>query len=325
MRRGRQDYSATKGGGSYHDQGRDRRDQTRSPLRKYRSRDDYNSRSRSRRRDDGRSRRHRSRHDRTRHDDSRRYRPERPRDRSRDTSHGRDGRRKDVDPDFYERRYVELLRENDILRDDIRTMQVTHQEEVAEMRQNAEEAFEAQERASRQLREDLRSARQELQAKEVLLEQEKNRLLEKMMSVYRQYAEPSVSNEQDTQAAKEPELNSRVAKRKEPETDTVASNDDKSVKRCKVDHNSDNDAAHGRTRSQEETRPTLPSSGPILQRSDDRGSPTKENERKMRNQQGQSSYVPPFSLETVVWPPEGIPCPTPSMEIVRDPWALEYR
>ncbi|KAI1056963.1 hypothetical protein LB507_001582 [Fusarium sp. FIESC RH6] len=155
--------------------GRERRDRSRS-SRPERGRDRYRSRSHSRRRNDDRTRR-------SRHDRSQRYRSSSPRDGSRDASHGRDdrsrtSRRQDVTREFHERRYFDLLQENDVLRQDICTMQTTHQDEA---RRNAE-ALEAQKLASVKLREELRSVQQELQAKEVRFLEEKKRLLEQSQS-----------------------------------------------------------------------------------------------------------------------------------------------
>ncbi|RBR23077.1 uncharacterized protein FIESC28_04072 [Fusarium coffeatum] len=183
--------------------GRERHDRSRSSRPK-RDRDHYRSRSRSRRRNDDHTRR-------SRHDSPQRYGSSSPRDGSRDTSHGRDGhsctsRLQDATREFYERRYVDLLRENDVLRQDICTMQTTHQEEA---RRNAE-ALEAQNLASAQLREELRSSQQELQAKEVLFLEEKKRLLEESQSAKQSLA-PTVTagrenNDSSPNLSQEPKI-----------------------------------------------------------------------------------------------------------------------
>ncbi|KAJ4024512.1 hypothetical protein NW752_003080 [Fusarium irregulare] len=180
--------------------GRDHRDRSRSP-RNERRRNHRRSRSGSRRRNDDHTRR-------SRHDSPQRYRSSSPRGESRDASHRRDdrsrtSRRQDETREFYERRYVDLLRENDTLRQDIRTMQTTHQDELAEARRNAE-ASEAQNLASVQLREDLRSSQQELQAKEVLFLGEKKRLLEELKSAKQSLAPTPTAGRENNDSSPKP-------------------------------------------------------------------------------------------------------------------------
>ncbi|RFN55110.1 hypothetical protein FIE12Z_622 [Fusarium flagelliforme] len=181
--------------------GRNRRDRSRSP-RRLRGRNHYSSRSGSRRRDDDRTRR-------SRHDSPQRHRSSSPRDRSRDTSHRREdrsrtSRREDMTREFYERRYVDLLQENDILRQDIRKMQTAHHDELAKARRNADEALEAQELASMQLREDLRSSQQKFQAKEILFLEEENRLLEELMSANQSMATTVTANPENSESSPKP-------------------------------------------------------------------------------------------------------------------------
>ncbi|RBR23068.1 uncharacterized protein FIESC28_04063 [Fusarium coffeatum] len=68
----------------------------------------------------------------------------------------------------------------------------------------------------------------------------------------------------------------------------------------------------------------LAPSGSEAKSSDEQNSAEKKNGIETSTKQGQTYTAPPFSLETLRWPDHPIELPV-SMEIVRDPWALERR
>jgi len=87
-------------------------------------------------------------------------------------------------------------------------MQTTHQDELAEARRNAE-AMEAQVLASVQIREELRSSQQELQAKEVLFLEEKKRLIEEFKSAKQSLAPTVTANQENNESSPNTSQDSR--------------------------------------------------------------------------------------------------------------------